>query len=125
MVFCAISDNSVVQFITVTLIFVLVLAITYFTTRWVGSYQKKHMSYGNIKIIESMRLSGNKVLEVVKVGDKSFLIAVCKDTVTCIGEVNEDTMELNEPESAGESFGTVFNRFKLSHKEEAEDEEEK
>ncbi len=124
MIFCAISDNSIIQFITVTIIFVFVLAITYFTTRWVGLYQKKHMSHGNIKIIESMRLSGNKVLEVVKTGDKSFLIAVCKDTVTCIGEVNEDTLELNEPERAGESFGTVFNRFRFSHKEEAEDDEE-
>ncbi|MCM1307753.1 MAG: flagellar biosynthetic protein FliO [Butyrivibrio sp.] len=125
MVFCAISDNSIIQFITVTIIFVLVLAITYFTTRWVGSYQKSHMSHGSIKIIESMRLSANKVLEIVKAGDKTFLIAVCKDTVTFIGEVNEDTLELKEPEGAGEAFGTVFNRFRFSRKEEADDEEEK
>lgn len=121
---CASMGNSVVQFITVTLIFVFVLAITYFTTRWVGSYQKKRMSYGNIKIIESFRLSNNKILEVVKVGNKCFLIAVCKDTVTTLGEVDESTLEFEESVSK-ESFGTVFNRFRFSGKEEADDEEEK
>ncbi len=121
---CASMGNSVVQFITVTLIFVFVLAITYFTTRWVGSYQKKRMSYGNIKIIESFRLSNNKILEVVKAGNKCFLIAVCKDTVTTLGEVDESTLEFEESVSK-ESFGTVFNRFRFSGKEEADDEEEK
>ena len=94
--------DSVVQFITVTLIFVGVLALVYFTTRWIGSYQKKQMSYGNIQIIESMRLSSSKVLEIVKAGDKCYLIAVCKDTVTAIGEINEDTLELKKPEKTGE-----------------------
>lgn len=116
--------NGIAQFITVTLIFVFVLAITYFTTRWMGSYQKKRMSYGNIKIIESMRLSNNKILEIVKAGDKCVLIAVCKDTVTYLGEVDENTLEFKE-HGTKESFGSVFNRFKLSGKEEAEDEEEK
>ena len=124
MIYCASMGNSVVQFITVTLIFVFVLAITYFTTRWIGSYQKKRMSYGNIKIIESYRLSNSKILEIVKSGNKCFLIAVCKDTVTCLGEVDESTLEFNEP-AKNESFGTVFNRFRFSGKEEADDEEEK
>lgn len=125
MILIASTRDSVVQFITVTAIFILVLAITYFTTRWIGSYQKKHMSHGNIKIIESFRLSGNKVLEVVKVGDKCFLIAVCKDVVNLIGEINEETMEIENTQQTAESFGTVFNRFRFAKKDEAEDDEEK
>lgn len=124
MIYCASMGNSIAQFITVTLIFIFVLAITYFTTRWIGSYQKKKMSYGNIKVIESTRLSSNKILEIVKAGDKCVLIAVCKDTVTYLGEINEDTLEFKETETK-ESFGSVFNRFRFSGKEEAEDEEEK
>ncbi|CDC37261.1 MAG TPA: flagellar biosynthetic protein FliO [Lachnospiraceae bacterium] len=124
MIYCASMENSIAQFITVTMIFIFVLAITYFTTRWIGSYQKKKMSYGNIKVIESTRLSSNKILEIVKAGDKCVLIAVCKDTVTYLGEINEDTLEFKETETK-ESFGSVFNRFRFSGKEEAEDEEEK
>ena len=125
MIFCAVSDNPVVQFITVTLVFVFVLAITYFTTRWIGSYQKKQMSYGNIQIIESYRLSSNKILEIIKSGNKCFLIAVCKDTVTLIGEVSEESLELKKTEDETESFGTVFSRFKVQHKDETDDEHKK
>lgn len=124
MIIAGLSNNSVVQAITVTIVFVLVLALTYFTTRYIGSYQKKHMSHGNIKIIESYRLSGNKVLEIVKTGDKCFLVAVCKDTVNLIGEVNEDTLILKSEKSTAESFGSVFNRFKITGKEEKKDAEE-
>lgn len=125
MIFVSISSNPIVQFITVTLIFAFVLAITYFTTRWIGSYQKKQMSYGNIKIIESYRLSGNKILEIIKTGDKCFLIAVCKDTVTLLGEIDESTLELKKDTDKSESFGTVFSRFKLQHKDDTDNEQEK
>ena len=123
MILLSIADNRVVQFITVTLIFVIVLAITYFTTRWVGSYQKKHMSYGNIKIVESMRLSNSKILEIINVGEKYFLIAVCKDTVTTIGEVEPIEVNNEEPIEKRETFGKVFGRFKIMNKEETNDEE--
>ena len=116
MILLSITDNRVVQFITVTLIFVIVLAITYFTTRWVGSYQKKHMSYGNIKIVESMRLSNSKILEIINVGNKYFLIAVCKDTITTIGEVEPIEANNEEPEVKKETFGNVFGRFKIMNK---------
>jgi flagellar protein FliO/FliZ len=125
MIISSISDNAVFQFITVTLIFVLVLGLTYFTTRWIGSYQKKQMSYGAVKIIESYRLSSNKVLNIIKAGDKCFLIAVCKDTVTLLGEVNEETLELESTTDVSESFGTVFSRFKIQHKDETDDGQKK
>ena len=125
MIVSSISDNAVFQFITVTLIFVLVLALTYFTTRWIGSYQKKQMSYGAVKIIESYRLSSNKILNIVKAGNKCFLIAVCKDTVTLIGEVDEETLELKSTTDVSESFGTVFSRFKIQHKDETDDGQKK
>ena len=90
-----------------------------------GSYQKKTMSVGNIKILDSLRMSGNKIYEIVKVGSKCFLVAVCKDTVTLIGEVNEEDLEIRPEKTPGETFGSVFNRFKISGKEEADDEEDK
>lgn len=119
MICVSLANNSIAQFVAVTLIFVFVLAITYFTTRWIGSYQKKQISRGNIKVVESIRISGNKVLEIVNVGSKYFLIAVCKDTITMIGEINGDELEVEEM-TRTESFGNVFSRFRFSQKDEAE-----
>ena len=126
MIVGAVITNHIGQFVVTLVIFALVLALTYFTTRFVGSHQKKYMSHGNIKIVESFRLSNSKVLEIVKAGDKTYLIAVCKDTVTCIGEVNEESLDLSTPEkNTPESFGNVFSRFRVNSGKEEEDEQEK
>ena len=124
MIVCEALGKHIWQFLVMLIIFAVVLGLTYFTTRFVGEHQKKTMSHGNIKIIESMRLSNSKVLEIVKAGDKAYLIAVCKDTVTLIGEVNEDSFNAGVPESGGqESFGNVFSRFRVNSRKEADDEE--
>ena len=81
MVTVSLANNSVAQFISVTVIFLVVLAVTYFTTRWIGSYQKKQISCGNIKIVESLRLSGNKILEVVNAVSYTHLTLPTSDLV--------------------------------------------
>lgn len=80
--------NGIVQLITVAVLFIIVLVMTYFTTRFIGNYQKGHLSCTNIQIIDTMRLSQNKLIQIVRTGDKYFAIAVCKDTVTLLGEIN-------------------------------------
>ena len=44
--------GSLAQFVTVLVIFILVLLITVFVTRWIGNYQKGQGRYGNIEIID-------------------------------------------------------------------------
>lgn len=111
------SVNSTVQFITVFIIFIVVLALTYFTTRFVGGFQKNRMTSGNITIVEAMRLSNNKLIEIVKVGDKYYAIAVCKDTVTLLGEVEGDSLDFSaeSKDVISESFSSILD--KLRHKE--------
>jgi flagellar protein FliO/FliZ len=88
--------DSMAQFMTVLLIFAFVLAITYFTTRWIANFQKKRAFGQNIESIEAYRLTTNKYIQIVKVGEKYLVLAVCKDTVTMLTELNEDQIELNE-----------------------------
>ncbi len=38
------SADSYIQFMTVLILFVLVLAITYYATRWMAGYQKSRVS---------------------------------------------------------------------------------
>ena len=110
------------QFFTVALLFVLVLVLTYFTTRFVGSYQKKQLSGNNIQILDTLRFSGNKLIQIIKAGDKCFVVAVCKDTVTLLGEIDSDGLNIKEPALSGsESFAFLLNKFR--RKEEGADEE--
>ena len=89
--------DSYVQLITVLLVFVLVLGITAVTTKWIANYQKQQGAGGNIQVIETGRISNNKYVQILRVGETYMVIAVCKDTVTLLGEVPADQLNLNSP----------------------------
>ena len=102
------------QLITLVLIFAFVIALTYFGTRLVGNYQKEKFSGSNVKVLETMKISNTKYIQVVKIGSKCFAIAVCKDTVTYLCELNEEDLVYTEASNfaATESFKAVLDKFK-------------
>lgn len=104
--------NGIVQLITVAVLFIVVLVMTYFTTRFIGNYQKGHMSCNNIQIVETMRLSQNKLIQIVHISDKYFAIAVCKDTVTLLGELDGSDIVVSPNNVTNERFESVLNRFR-------------
>ena len=103
------------QLITLVLIFAFVLALTYFATKWVGNYQKEKMSGSNITVLETMKISGTKYLQIIKIGTKCFAIAVCKDTVTYLCEVNEQELIYRENSTGGihvDNFKAILDKYK-------------
>ena len=93
------NTDSYALFITVLIIFVLVLAVTALVTRWIANYQKEQSVNVNIEVIETTRISGNKYIQIVRLGEKYVAIAVCKDTVTLLGEISKE--QLREENHAG------------------------
>ena len=85
--------GSYAQFITVLLVFVLVLAITALKTRWIAGYQKQQNQNNNVEVIETSRIANNKYIQIVRVGEKYMVIAVCKDTVTMLGEIPKEQLK--------------------------------
>ena len=67
MILLSASFRSLMQLIGVLIIFVFVLIITYFTTKWVGGFQKIQMSKGNLKVLETIRIANGKFLQLVKI----------------------------------------------------------
>ena len=101
----ALSDrrtDSYVQFVTVLILFVFVLAVTAFVTKWIGGYQKGRSVGKNMELVEALRLSNNKYVQIVRIGRKYLALAVCKDTVTMLSEIPEE--DLSFPEG---SFGSA------------------
>ncbi len=113
----AISKNSFeafTQLITLLIIFVFVLAITFFATKWVGNIQKERSAGSNIKILETVRISNSKYIQIVKIGSKCFAIAVCKDTITYLCELKEEDLVYRDAstQSRSESFKAILDKFK-------------
>lgn len=106
--------ESLVQLLTVLVVFIFVLAITYFGTRWVGNLQKEKMIGSNVKVLETMRISNSKYIQIIKVGTKCFTIDLCKDNITYLTEVNEDELFFEEKATGvdSESFKAILDKFK-------------
>lgn len=84
--------DSFFQLIGVLLIFLFVLAITYFTTKWIAGYQKGAMSNKNIKVIESFRVNNNKFIQILQVGEKYLAISICKDNINVLTELTKEQL---------------------------------
>lgn len=119
------KTDSYAQFITVLILFVLVLAITALVTGWLADYRKRQNANLNVEVIETTQLSGNKYIQIVRLGKTYMALAVCKDSVTCLGEIPEEQL-IRSPGSSsrGVRFRELLEKAKagtVSKPAEAED----
>lgn len=96
------AGDSYAQFITVLVVFVLVLGVTALVTRWIANYQKQQNINVNVEVIETTRIAGNKYIQIVRIGETYVAIAVCRDTVTQLCEIPEE--QLRRQKSAHDSL---------------------
>lgn len=104
--------DSAVQLITVLIIFILVLFITFYVTKWMAGFQKQQMTGTNIKLLETMRLSQSQFIQIIKVGEHYLAIAVSKEQVTLLAELSEDELKDVDEKATEKDFSKVFARFK-------------
>ena len=117
MVTLSLSNDGIdrsAQLITVSLIFVFVLALTYFATKFVGNYQKTKLAGNNIQVLETFRISNSKYMQIIKIGEKYFAISVCKDTITYLGDLNAEDLVFRNPskEFKLQNFKDILDKFK-------------
>ena len=113
--------DNFLKLIVSVFIFALVLFLTYYTTRYVAKIQNVRMASSNISIVESQRLSANKGLYIVKIGQEYYALATGKDTVNVIGKLDSSGLKLPEenPSTDGghgggsDSFERILEKFKI------------
>lgn len=103
MILLSAAFDSFIQLMGVLVIFVFILVITYFTTKWIGGYQKAQMSGRSFQVIDTIRIAGGKYVQVLKLGDVYLVVAVGKEEVTMLAKLTEDEIGLTEEqlENAG------------------------
>lgn len=106
------TTDSYLQFMTVLFLFVVVLAITYATTKWIANYQKGKAVCGNIEVIETSRIASNKYIQIIRIGSKYLAIAVGKDEVHMLTELSEEELIWKETQKAEIDFASVLQKFK-------------
>lgn len=117
----AVSLGNFFRLIAAFIMFLLVLAACYFTTIWIGNFQKGKMGHGNIEVIEIHRITNNKYIEIVRIGKKYYIISVSKDHIEKIDTIEETDIELPEAEPVyyTENFSQILEKIKnIKHPQE-------
>lgn len=109
--------GSFAQLLTVFLIFIFVLALTYWTTRFAGSYKKQQMAGSNIQVMETVAISAGKYLQIIKVGNQYFLIGIAKDSITYLCELNDEELNFAVGTGSGEAFKIILEKLKRGRQE--------
>ena len=113
------SMESFIQLISALFIFALVLLITYYTTRWIGNYQKVRMKSKNLHVIESLSIGNNKTICLLKAGIEYLVVAIGKDEIHLLATLKEDQLtdlsflaEEVEGVTSSESFQEILGQLK-------------
>ena len=105
--------DSFVQFMTVLIIFLFVLIVTYVVTKWISKFQKTQSVGTNLEVIETQRISSTKYLQIVRAGEKYLVIAVCRDTVTMLAEIPKESLLFSPKENSSTTdFKEILDRMK-------------
>lgn len=115
--------NSFLQFCTVLLIFLFVLAVTWAATKWIANFQGTKTGGANIEVVETYRLSASKYIQIIRTGEKYLAVAVCKDTVTMLTEISAEQIHLPErPADSMPDFKKIFEKAKILDKNQRNEE---
>ncbi len=101
--------SDIAQFFTVLIVFIFVLALSMFCAKWVGNYQKAQLSGGSAEVIETIRIAQGKWLQIIRIGTKYKVIAVSRDNVTYLGDVDESDIKKTDPDEK-KSFSEILSK---------------
>ncbi len=110
--------NSMLELITVLLIFLFVLALTYYVTRWIAGYQRTRTARGNLSVIEAIRVANNQYIQILRAGtDKYLVVGIGKDRITLLATLSEEELRempgvSNSAARSGESFSDLLEAVK-------------
>ena len=117
--------TSVLKLIGLIILCILIIAASYFTTKFVGQRQLRGSAKSNFRNIDIYRISTNKYLQIVEIGEKYFCIAVAKDNITLIAELDKEDIKNFPPAPGEKSFkecmSLVLNKKKAGKKDSISD----
>ena len=90
------STDNLLQLLGLVVLFIVILIITFYTTKLIGGIKAGQQKKGNIKVLETFRVTQNKYLQLVQIGKKYIVIAIGKNEIQLITELQES--DLNEAE---------------------------
>ncbi len=119
--------GSIYQFVVVLVIFVGILVLTGFATKWIATYMhnQNFNSNSNFKVVDALNMGPNHKLLLVKAGkNKYFVLGMGKESISKIGELSEEELVEGDPKTSGKrDFSSILKSFHMNDKVQNNDEE--
>ncbi|WP_310604349.1 FliO/MopB family protein [Anaerosporobacter sp.] len=105
--------RNIAELFGLLLVFALILVLAYFTSKWIGKTGAGMTTKNrNITIVETLKLSQTKYLQIIKVTDKYIVIAVSKDNVEYLTEIDGEQLVASQEEGEQPSFKDILSKIK-------------
>lgn len=118
MILLSSTGENIFQLIIVLFCFLIVLALTYYVTRWIAGYQKSQSISKNLSVVETLKLTTNKYIQLIQAGkDTYYVIAIGKDEITVLGQLSGEQLKerpsqnITIPTAKGD-FADALQKFK-------------
>jgi len=106
--------DRILHLLTAIIVFVFVLFITFYTTRWVAGFAKKQQYNRNIELIETFKIAQNKHIAIIRVAKDYLVIGVGKDEISILDKLQEEDIDLKETRSANvPDFSALIDKARL------------
>ena len=115
--------DSYVELIVLLVVFFLILFAAYYVTKLIAKKGLLRGKTQNIELIESFRLNQNKMIQIVRIGNKYIVIGVSKDHFEYLTEVDPEELDLTPVEASNKdvSFKEVIQNVVKGQKNTARD----
>lgn len=110
------SFDNFLQLCGLLLLFCFILAITYFTTKFVSRVKLGQVKNSNFHVIETFKITQNKYLQLVQIGEHYIVISISKEHIQFITELKKDELiHFNEISKESQSFQEIFSFVNKRH----------
>lgn len=107
------STGSLWQMFGLVLLLIIILFAAYYTSKFVGKMTMGQLKNSNFQVIDAYRITPNKVLQIIKVGNKFLLIAITKDEINLITELDESEVFIKDTGTKEiQSFKQILDKLK-------------
>ncbi len=107
------TTDSFVQLVSLVFVLIIILVAAYYTSRFVGKMKMGQMNKSNFQVIDTYRISQTKALQIVKIANKYVVIAIAKDTIEVITELDEAEVMIREfHNDEKQSFKQILDKLK-------------
>ncbi len=105
--------DSFMQLVGLVLLLIVILIAAFYTSKFVGKATLGQLKNSNFHVIDAYRISPNKLLQIVKIANKYIVIAISKDTITYITELDEAEVLIKDTQNKENlNFKQILDKLK-------------